>query len=130
MAALTRVGTPSTATLNPSPSQQHTLPASTDLSAGDMVYIKSDGTFAKADGTAADAKALPFGMAVRSAKSGQPVTARHGCQFRYGSGLTPGARYYVDTTAGGLNTAATTGGTVPVAFAVDAENIFVLAPTR
>jgi hypothetical protein len=34
---------------------------------------------------------------------------------RYGSGLTPGARYFVSATAGAIDDAATTGGTVAVA---------------
>ncbi len=130
MADLAKSGTPSLCTLNPPPTCQLTLEAATDMVAGDMVYIASTGKFTLTDGTSANAAAPAWGMINRSCKAGQPVTAYHSVEFRYGSGLTPGARYYVDTVAGGLDTAATTGGTVPVAIATSATNIYVLAPTR
>ena len=44
--------------------------------------------------------------------------------MNYGSGLTPGAMYYLSgTTAGGLDTATSTGGTAPIAFALDTTRI-------
>lgn len=128
MADLAKSGTPSLATLNPPPSQQKTLPAFTDMAAGDMVYIKSDGTFALTDGTALDAKSDWWGMINRACKAGQPVTAYWGVEFRYGASLTPGAPYYIDTVAGGLDTATTTGGTTRCAFATGTDTIFILPP--
>jgi hypothetical protein len=131
MAAITRSGTPSLADPLPIASQRITKPAFHAIAAGDMLYIKSDDTLAKADGTAANAAAKAVGMAVvAQPTAGEPVTAVWGVQVRWGAGLTPGARYYLDTTAGNLADAATTGGDVPVAFAVDATRIFVLPPVR
>lgn len=130
MAVVSKSGTPSLATLTPPNNTQFKAIAAADLAAGDMVYINSSGKFAKADGTADDALAKAVGMIGIAAKSGQAATALHSVVFRYGSGLTPGARYYVATTAGALDSGATTGGTVPVAIAIDTENIFVLPPTR
>jgi hypothetical protein len=104
--------------------------AAVDLAAGDMVYLTSTGTLDKANGTAANALALSVGMVPGLVKSGEKGVAYHSCEFNYGSGLTPGARYYISATAGALDDAATIGGTVPVAFAVTATNIFVMPPGR
>jgi hypothetical protein len=49
---------------------------------------------------------------------------------RYGSGLTPGARYFISATAGAIDDAATTGGTVAIGFAVSATRIKFFTPTR
>ncbi len=122
---------PSLAAFQPPPCHQLTLPAATDLAAGDMVYITSAGKFDKCDGTANDAKAQWWGMVGVSAKSGRPATAYHGVEFYYAaSGLTPGARYYVSATAGALSDATTTGGDVPCAFATTATTIFVMSPRK
>lgn len=135
MATLTRgtgVDVPSLATTvhDPGPHQIHGR-AAADLTAGDMVYLTSTGTLAKADGTAATAPALSVGMVPKAYKSGEKAVAYAGVEFKYAaSGLTIGARYYVSATAGSLDDAATTGGTVPVAFAVSATNIFVLHINR
>lgn len=131
MATLTKAGTPSLATTlhDPGPHQVKGR-ASTDLAAGDLVYLKSDGTLEKADGTAANAKALAVGMMPKAAKSGEKCVAYHGVEFNYATGLTVGARYYASATAGALDDATTTGGTVAVAFATTATTIFVLSPTR
>jgi hypothetical protein len=130
MATLTKSGTPSLATLTPPAANQIKAIMAADGAAGDMVYINSSGLFALATGAADTAPAKSVGMLAKAAKSGQPGTALFGVQFRYATGLTPGARYYVSATAGALDDAATTGGTVPVALAVDAEIIYVLPPTR
>lgn len=104
------------------------LRAGADLTVGDACYIKSDGLVWPSNGTAANAAAVCDGLATRTAKVGQPVVLlARGTRFRYGTGLTPGARYFVAATAGRLDTAATTGGTVAVAFAVDTTDIIVLA---
>ena len=129
-ANIAKSGTPSLATLTPPAANQIKALAAADLAAGDLVYLNSSGNLALADGTAADAKALAVGMVGKAAKSGQPATAFFGVQFRYGSGLTPGARYYASATPGAIYDVATTGGTVAVAFAVDTECIYVLPPTR
>jgi len=94
------------------------------IAAGDVCYIASSGKAMRSDGTAADAKAKAHGIAAREAASGEAVTLFRNVEFRYGAGLTPGAPLYVGATAGRLDGAATTGGTVPVAFVVDATRIF------
>lgn len=134
MATLTRgtgADAPSLATTlhDPGPHQIHGR-AAADLTVGDLVYLTSTGTLAKADGTAATAPALSVGMVPKSYKSGEKAVAYAGVEFKYGTGLTIGARYYASATAGSLDDAATTGGTVPVAIAVSATNIFVLHVNR
>lgn len=134
MAALTRVGKPSLATTlhDPGPHQIHGRAAVAFL-AGDMAYLKAVSgvaTLDKANGTAADALALSVGMIMVDTPAGEKATAYHDTEVRYGSGMTAGARFYLDTTAGGLSDAATTGGTVPVAFATNATNLYILPPTR
>ena len=129
-ADISKSGTPSLATLKPPTNVQRTLIAAVDIAAGDMVYITSAGKFDLTDGTANDAKAVWWGMALKAAKSGQPCTAAHSVEVRYGSGLTPGARYYASATVGALYDAATTGGTVPCAQATDTECVYVRAPQK
>jgi hypothetical protein len=50
----------------------------------------------------------------------------YGARFKYGSGLTPGALYFVGATAGRLDTAATTGDAAGVAVALDTTDIMVI----
>jgi hypothetical protein len=125
MALLAKSGTPSLASVNPTGG--NVIPglkaATGGILAGDVCYIASDGTATKSDGTAATAPAVGFGIAAGDAAAGEAVTLYRGVTFHYGSGLTPGAPYYVAATAGRLDTAATTGGTVPVARAIDTTRI-------
>lgn len=130
MSDLAKSGTPSLATMSPDPAHQLTKNASTDMSAGDIVYLKSDDTFALTDGTALDAKSNWWGMINRSCKAGQPVTAFQGVEFRYATGLTTGTRYYLSTTPGALATAATTGGNVPTAFVTNSTNLYIIPAIR
>lgn len=107
------------------------LIAGEDLEIGDPCYIKaSDGKAYKSNGTAANEAAKVHGFSPRAAMAGQPVTLfGQGARFRYGTGLTPGAPFYLGATAGRLDSAATTGGTRQIAFAVNATDIVVaLAP--
>jgi hypothetical protein len=100
------------------------------ISAGDALYIKSDGKLWKSNGTAATAPAAFIGLAAGDADSGEAVTAYGvGSRWRYdkAGSLTPGAKYYVSATAGRLDTAATTGGTVAVAEAVSTKDIILIA---
>jgi hypothetical protein len=80
-------------------------------------YIETDGTIKMADGTAANAKAVIAGFAVRAANTGEPVTLHGvGTVFHYSdTDLTAGAKLYIGATAGRLDTAATTGDAVGVA---------------
>lgn len=102
------------------------LIAGEDLEIGPC-YINADGKAYASNGTAANAAAKCRGFCARSVKAGQPVTLfGPGTRFRYSTGMTPGADLYVAATAGRLDTAATTGGTSPVAYAKDATDIIVI----
>jgi len=126
MAAIASSGTPSIASVLPPQSQQIAgLLAGEALSAGMPCYIKSDGKVWKSTGTAANAAAKVDGWAAEAAAAGQAVTLFFDVNFRYGAGMTPGARVYLATTAGTLEDAATTGGTAPIGFVVDATRIHV-----
>ena len=104
------------------------LYAGENLNVAAPCYIGTDGKVYQSSGAAAGAAALVRGWTAKQYNSGEPVTLFLDGRFKYSDGtLTPGARYYVDTAAGGLNDAATVGGTVPVAFAVSAYDIFVTA---
>ncbi len=104
-----------------------------DLYAGEALdavaacRIAADGMVYMSNGTAADASARFNGFTPRAIASGQPVTLyRIGARFRYGTGLTVGATYFVAATAGRLDTAATVGGLVAVAEAVTTTDIQVI----
>lgn len=91
-------------------------------------YIKAaDGKVYMSNGTAADAAAKVDGFSAQRAAAGQGVTLfGPGTRMRYGTGLTIAALYYLGTTAGRLDTAATTGGTVALAKAISATDILVV----
>jgi hypothetical protein len=96
------------------------------LGAGDACYIKtSDGKVYKSTGTAANAAAVVDGFAPTSCPAGDATSLYWSVNFAYGSALSPGSFLYLDTVAGGLADAATTGGTVPVARVIDATRIWV-----
>jgi hypothetical protein len=132
VAELTKSGLPSLSTTHPCPAHRPTgLKAGEDIAAGDFVYVKTDGLLWRATGAAANAAALAIGMAAAAAKAGEACTPLHGVYANYGSGLTPGTRYYISgTVPGGLADAASTGGTVPVAYAWDATQIYIFNPGR
>lgn len=124
MASVAKAGTPSLSSQTPPQANQISgLLAGEDIAAGDVCYIASDGDIMKSNGTSANAAAQAHGIAAAEAKSGEALTLYRDVNFRYGAGLTPGASLYVDTTAGGLADAATTGGTAPVGFVVDDTRI-------
>lgn len=94
-------------------------------------YVASDGKVYMSNGTAVNAAAGFLGFAAKACPAGQAVTLfGAGTRMRYGTGLTPGANYFLDTTAGRLNDVATTGGTYVVAKAVDTTDIVVAATPR
>lgn len=103
------------------------LLAGADIAAGAPCYINADGKVYEANGVALNAAAVVRGFAPKLYKAGEAV-ALYGtnARFRWGSGLTPGASLYLGATSGGLDTAATTGGTAPIAFAIDTTDIMVL----
>lgn len=126
MAAVSKSGTPSLATVLPPAANKLTLIAGEAIAAGDACYVKSDGKLWLSTGAAANAAAVVDGFALSAAAAGEAVTVAHGVRLEYGSGLTPGAGYYLSgTTAGGLVDAASTGGTTVIARAVDATRIEV-----
>ncbi len=125
MAEISKSGTPSLSTTLPGPENMLSgLVAGEAIAAGDACYIKNDGKVWKATGAAANAAARVRGFAAKAAAVGGAVTLLRDVNMHYGSGLTPGADYYLSgSTAGGLADAASTGGTAPIAFAVDATRI-------
>lgn len=93
-------------------------------------YLKtSDGKWYMSNGTATGEAAEFVGFSARKALVGQPVTiVTAPARFRYAaSGLGAGDKYFVAATAGRLDTAATTGGTVAVAQAVDDTDIRIIS---
>lgn len=104
------------------------LIAGEDIDPAAPCYIKSaDGLVYMSNGTAANEAAEVIGFSPRGAKAGQPITVfGKGARFHYGSGLTPGDKYYIDTAAGRLNDAATTGDAVGVAQAITDTDIRVI----
>lgn len=129
MASVSKSGTPSVSTLLPGGECYvgSGLLAGEAIGAGDACYVKaSDGKVWKSTGAAANAAAKVRGWAAGGAAVGEAVTLMSGVDFYYGSGLTPGTDYYLSgTTAGGLDTATSTGGTAAIAFAIDATRIRV-----
>jgi hypothetical protein len=126
MAAIAKSGTPSLCSVLPGQDKTISgLLAGEAIAAGDACYIKSDGKVWLSDGTAATAPAKVDGFAAKAAAVGEAVTLVFDVNFRYGAGLTPGARVYLMTTPGALSDAATTGGTAPNGFVVDATRIRV-----
>lgn len=110
--------------LPPQNNQIAGLLAGAAIAAGDACYVTSGGVVALSTGVAANAAAKVRGFAAAAATSGEAVTLFFGVTFRYGAGLTPGTDVYVSgTTAGALDTAASTGGTAPIGFVVDATRI-------
>jgi hypothetical protein len=125
MATIAKSGTPSLAsTLPPQNDSLNGYTAGEAIAAGDCCYLKSDGLIWRTNGTAATAPALYSGIYLGSSAVavGEPVTLHSNVVVRYGSGLTVGTRVYVSATAGAIDDAATTGGTVPIGF--------VVAPTK
>ena len=124
MALLAKSGTPGLA--SPTPSRENTITgllAGEALAAGDVCYIHSNGSVMRSNGAAANAAAVAVGICPAATPVGEAVTLFINVNFHYGAALTPGTPLYVATTAGGLDTAATTGGTVAVARVIDASRI-------
>ena len=127
MATIAKSGTPSLASQTPPQTQQLAgLKAGEAIAAGDACYIKSDGKVWRSTGAAVAAAAKVRGFAAEACAVGEAVTLYWDVEIRYGAGLTPGADYFLSVTAGALDDAATTGGTAPVAYAVDATRVAVM----
>lgn len=91
-------------------------------------YIKSsDGKIYMSNGTAANEAAEVTGFTPRAYSAGEPVALyRDGVRFQYGSSLTPGNYLYLGATAGRLDSAATIGGTIPIAQVIDTTDIITI----
>ena len=105
------------------------LLAGANIAAGDACYIAATGLVHPASGAAADnTVSVVAGFAFTDASTGDPVTLVTAGNFRWASALTPGARLFLSgAVAGGLADTASTGGTVPVAQAIDATRIRILS---
>jgi hypothetical protein len=128
MAAVAKSGTPSLATMLPGGNcfVGSNLKAGEAIAAGDACQITTTGRVIRSTGAAANQAAKVHGFAAAAAASGEAVTLLTDVEFHYGSGMTPGIPVYLSgTAAGGLDTAASTGGTAPIGFAVDATRVRV-----
>lgn len=125
MAAVSKSGTPSlSSVLPPQNCQLAGLVAGEAIAAGDACYVKSDGKVWLATGAAANAAAKVRGFSAAAADSGAAVTLLWDVNFRYGAGLTPGADLFLSgATAGALADTASTGGTAPIGYVVDATRV-------
>lgn len=128
MALITKATSPvpSLSSLTPPQGDQFQLTAGEAIAAGDLCYIASDGTAMRSNGTTLNAAAAKcVGFAAKAAASGNPITLFRNQRMSYAAGMTPGALLYVGATAGRIDTAATTGGTAPIGFVVDATRVFI-----
>lgn len=128
MAEIAKAGTPSLASVLPPQNNNFAgLKAGEALGAFDACRINAaDGLVYRSSGAAATIAANVHGWTAEACAIGEAVTLLHGINARYGAGLTPGASYFISgTVLGGIADVATTGGTAPCAFAVDATRIRV-----
>lgn len=126
MAEIAKSGVPSVST--PTPDASHRLSgliSGDTIGAGDACYVNSAGAVMRATGAAANTAAQVHGWAAQAAAVGESITLLFNVGVRYAAALTPGTRYYLSgTVAGGIADAASTGGTAPIAFAIDATRIW------
>jgi hypothetical protein len=102
------------------------LIAGEDLAANDFCRIHTDGKVYRSNATAADLQARFHGVSGRDYKAGEPVTLfGPGTRLQYSTGLVVGTRLFLGATAGRLDTAATTGDAIGVAFVVSEKDIVV-----
>jgi hypothetical protein len=105
------------------------LLAGVALTAGDLVYLDSDGTVKKAVSTQCTISNIPdfLGVCPADVAAGRPVTVLgRGARVRISSSLTPGAFYWVSATAGALSTTKVASADVPCAIAIDATDILII----
>ena len=103
------------------------LKAGENIAAGDVCRIAAAGTVFRASGAANDANSVAYGFAFTDASNGEAVTLVCEGNWRYATGMTPGTLFYLSgTVAGGLADAASVGGTVPIAIAIDDTRIRIV----
>ncbi|MGI9061604.1 MAG: hypothetical protein ACR2H5_23855 [Ktedonobacteraceae bacterium] len=128
MAEIAKSGVPSLSSIGLDPGTQKLPPLYTGeaIAAGDACYIKNDGTIWRSTGAAVAAAAKVRGFAPTKANVGEVLTLVKEIWFAYGAALTPGADYYLSgTVVGGIADAASTGGTAPIGYAIDATRVYV-----
>lgn len=103
------------------------LVAGEDIPVCSPVYIKaSDGKVYRANGTAATEPATVHGFVARNVKTNQAITVFKSMRVLWAAtGLTPGSKVFLGASAGGLDTAATTGGTAPIGHAINATDLYL-----
>lgn len=131
MAAVTKASTAS-----PDASTASVAPQLSGFVAGEAIeacmpcYIKAaDNKIYMSNGTANNAAAKVDGWSMQAAAAGQGVSL-YGPGLRimqYSTGLTVSSLLYLGTTAGKLDTAATTGGLTAIAKATSATDIVIIA---
>jgi len=102
------------------------MTAGANIDPASPCYIKAaDGKVYMSDGTAANEAAKVDGWAGKAYKAGQSVTLLGvGIRLRYSAGtLTPGQNLFLGAAPGTLADAATTGGTVIIARAINSTDI-------
>lgn len=120
MAALAKSGVPSLCTVGADAGERiGTFIAAVAIAAGDACCLNSAGKVVLSTGAAANKAADVLGFAGTEAAIGEPVTLWADVNFGYGTSatVTPGAKYFLSgSVAGGLDTAASTGGTAAIAY--------------
>jgi hypothetical protein len=88
--------------------------AGATITAGQAVYLASDGRWALADDDSATAAAkIPGGIALNGASAGQPIDVQTSGSLTIGATMTAGLAYYLGATAGAI---------VPVADVTTGQN--------
>src|SRR5688572_21716303 len=112
-----------------------TAPQITSLVAGEAIDMlapcvidPADGLVYMSNGAAANARAGFDGFSPAAYPIGASMVTLIGIglKFRYATGLTPGATYYIGATKGRLDTAATTGDAVGICKAISATELRVI----
>lgn len=131
MAEITRTGTPSLSSVIPANNQKLSgMLAGEAIAAGDLCYLRNDGLVMRSTGAAVGVAAVVIGFAAISAPVGEAVTLLWDVNMRYGAGLTPGTKLYLSgTVPGGLADTASTGGTAPIGYVVDATRVHIRQST-
>lgn len=128
MAAVAKSGTPSLCSQTPGREHQISgLIAGEAIAAGDACYIQAANGFVwLSTGAAVNAAAKVRGFSFTAASVGEAVTLYHGVNYYYGAALSPGADLFLSAaTPGALSDTATTGGTAPIGFVIDATRVYL-----
>jgi hypothetical protein len=72
------------------------------ITAGQSVYLSSDGKVYKADANSSSTTAAAVGISLHGATANQPLTYQTGGSMNFGAILTAGTYYVASATAGGI----------------------------